>query len=198
MVRESCWEILYISGYPWWCPFFLRINSLHKILGVHVSDDLTWNTHIAYLFKKANKRLYALRIVKKSGVAIDDLVKIFCALIRSVLEYASPVWAALPEYLDNVIESVQRKALRIMLPDLSDGEALHRTSLQFLSERWVEACCKFLLWSQHQEPMKSVLFRDTIQQDCNLRPGRSWSLTPKLNTKRFSEFVTIKFSNCIM
>ena len=58
---------------------------------MHVRDDLTWNTHIDYLFKKANKRLYALRILKKSGVAIDDLVKIFCPLIRSVLEYASPV-----------------------------------------------------------------------------------------------------------
>ena len=76
----------------------------------------------------ANKRLYALRILKKSGVALDDPVNIFCALIRSVLEYASPVWAALLEYLGNVIESVQRKALHIMLLDLSYAEALHRTS----------------------------------------------------------------------
>ena len=52
---------------------------------------------IDYLFKKVNKRLYALRILKKSGVPVDDLVKIFCALIRSVLEYTSPVWAALPD-----------------------------------------------------------------------------------------------------
>ena len=68
-----------------------RVNS-YKILGVHVSDDLTWNTRIDYLFKKANKRLYALGIRKKPIFAADDLVKIFCALIRSVLEYASPVW----------------------------------------------------------------------------------------------------------
>ena len=111
----------------WVLQLSARVNS-YKILGVHVSNDLTWNTHIDYLIKKTNKRLYALRILKKSGLAIDDLVKIFCALIRSILEYASPVWAALPEYLDNVIESVQRKALCIMLPDLRYGEALHRTS----------------------------------------------------------------------
>ena len=95
-----------------------RVHS-YKIVGVHVSDDLTWNTHINYLFKKGNKCLYALRILKKSAEALDGLVKIFWALIRSVLEYVSPVWAALPEYLNNVIESVQRKALRIMLPDSS-------------------------------------------------------------------------------
>ena len=96
------------------------------------------------------------------------------------------------------IKSVQRKALRIILPDLSYGEALYRTSLQSLSERRAEACSKFLLRSQHQEPMKLVLYRDTIQHDYNLRSGRSQSLTPKLNMKRFSDFVTIKFSNCIM
>ena len=67
-----------------------RVHS-YKILGVHVSDDLTWNTHIDHLLKYSNKHLYALRMPKKSGVPVDDLVKIFCALIRSVLEYVSPV-----------------------------------------------------------------------------------------------------------
>ena len=36
-----------------------RLHS-YKILGLNVSDNLPWNTHIAYLFKKANKRLHAL------------------------------------------------------------------------------------------------------------------------------------------
>ena len=85
----------------------------YKMLGIHVSDDLTWNNLIDYLFKYANKRLYALGILKKSGVPVDELVKIFCALITSVLEYTSPAWATLSEYVDNVIESVQRKAPRI-------------------------------------------------------------------------------------
>ena len=143
-----------------------RVHS-YKILGVHVSDDLTWNTHIDYLFKKVNRRLYVLRILKKSGVALDDFVKIFRALVRSELEYASSAWAsaALPEYLGNIIESVQRKALRIMPPDLSYAEALHRTSLQSLSEGRAEACCKFLFRSQEQEHMKSDLYRDTLQHE---------------------------------
>ena len=29
--------------------------SSYKILGVYVSDDLTWNIHINYVVKKANK-----------------------------------------------------------------------------------------------------------------------------------------------
>ena len=88
--------------------------------------------------------------------------------------------------LDNVIKSVQRNALRIMLPDLRYAEAPLRTSLQSLSERRVEACRKFLLRSKQQEPMKSFLHSDRIQRDYSLRSGRNRSLTPKLNTERFS------------
>ena len=95
------------------CP--VHQVQTYKLLGVHVAHDLSWNTHIEHIVTKASKRLYALRLLRKSGVACADLVSIYCALIRSVLEYAAPVWAALPLYLDNLIEStVQRKALRII------------------------------------------------------------------------------------
>ena len=31
--------------------------STYKLLGVHISNDLTWNNHIDYLSKKAAKRI---------------------------------------------------------------------------------------------------------------------------------------------
>ena len=34
--------------------------SLFKLLPVKLSDDLTWNSHIEFILKKANSRLYAL------------------------------------------------------------------------------------------------------------------------------------------
>ena len=46
---------------------------------------------------------------------------------------------------------------------------------------------KFLLQSQNQEPMKSVLLRDTIQRDYSFPSGCSRWLTPKLNTKKFND-----------
>ena len=61
-----------------------------EYIGVHLSSDLTWNVHIEYIVKKASKRLYALRSLKKAGVQPSDLVGIYCALIRSALEYAAP------------------------------------------------------------------------------------------------------------
>lgn len=71
-----------------------------------MSAIISFGTLIDCLLKKANNCLYAVRILKKSGVPVDDLVRIFWALIRSLLKYASPVWAELPEYLDKVTESV--------------------------------------------------------------------------------------------
>ena len=97
---------------------------IYKLLSFYISDDLSWNAHIEHIVKKANKRLYALRALKKSGLTITQLVQVYCSIVRSVLEYACPVWAALPKYLDDVIESVQKRALRIVLPNCHYDDAL--------------------------------------------------------------------------
>ena len=73
--------------------------STFKLLGVHLSEDFTWAVHCDYIVKKANRRLYRLRQLKKCKVPSADIVHIYCALIRSILEYASAVFADLPKYL---------------------------------------------------------------------------------------------------
>ena len=88
----------------------------YKLLGVYISSGLSWNEHVDFIVKKATKRLYSLRILRKAGVQEADLVRIYCSLIRSVLEYGAPVWSDLPGYLSNIIELVQRRALRIICP----------------------------------------------------------------------------------
>ena len=110
--------MLHIDGSP------VRRVETYKILGVHLSSDLTWNVHFEYIVKKASKRLYALRSLKKAGVQPSDLVGIYCALVRSVLEYAAPVWSDLPVYLSEVLEAVQRRAMRIIFPYADYNTAL--------------------------------------------------------------------------
>ena len=95
-----------------------RVDN-YKLLGVYISSDLSWNVHVDFIVKKATKRLCSLRVLRKAGVQQADLVRIYCSLIRSVLEYGAPVWSALPGYLSNIIESVQRRALRIICPWLN-------------------------------------------------------------------------------
>ena len=77
-------------------PMFLngaaivRVSSF-KLLGVTLSNDLSWNDHCDEMLKKACKRLYALRSLKAAGLNQKGLVLVYCSLVRSVVEYASPV-----------------------------------------------------------------------------------------------------------
>ena len=51
--------------------------SNYKLLGVYLNEHLTWNAHIDYIFKKACKRLYSLRILRRAGVASLSILKRF-------------------------------------------------------------------------------------------------------------------------
>ena len=94
--------------------------------------------------KKATKRLYALRSLKKAGVQMRDLVGIYGALIRSVLKYAAPVWSGLPVYLSDVLEAVQRRANRMIFPHADYNTALCIAGLGSLADCRDATCAKFI------------------------------------------------------
>ena len=77
-------------------------------------------------------------------IIIQDIIQVYCTLVRSVLEYAAPVWAGLPSYSSDLVESVQNEALRIIFPDLTYSQALVRAGLQTLSERRNQICVRFI------------------------------------------------------
>ena len=55
----------------------------------------------------------------------SDLLRISSSLIRSVLEHCCPVWhSSLPVHLSDRMETVQKRALRIIYPVLRYLEAL--------------------------------------------------------------------------
>ena len=67
--------------------------------------------------KKANKRLYFIVLLKRANVPLSDIVNFYCTVIRPVLEYCAPVFHhALPQYLSDDIERVQKRALSIICP----------------------------------------------------------------------------------
>lgn len=62
-----------------------RVQS-YKLLGLHISNDLTWNSHCETVYKNAVKRLYGLRVLKKAGMSTGDLVSVYCSIVRSTVE----------------------------------------------------------------------------------------------------------------
>ena len=101
--KEMCISFLQYCPFP---PAPLLVGSsliekvsCYKLLGVHLSDNLTWNKHVPHIVKKGSKRLYAIRALKKCGLTDRQLILVHCSTTRSVLEYASPAWAAFKQYL---------------------------------------------------------------------------------------------------
>ena len=91
-----------------------------KLLGLYISSDLKWNVHVLELVKKASCRLYFLRQLKRSQVTPEELILFYITCIRSILEYACPVFhRALPGYLSKELERLQKRALRIIYPGMS-------------------------------------------------------------------------------
>lgn len=91
-----------------------RVTSF-KLLGVVVTDTLSWEDHVTMICVKANKRLYSLKLLKRSGVATADLTQYYISVIRPVLEYACPIWqSSLTAEQRDRLETIQRRALRII------------------------------------------------------------------------------------
>ena len=88
-----------------------------QLLGVVISSDLTWKAHVSHIVSKASKRLYIVYQLLRAGVSSSDVLTVYCALIRSVLEYCAPVWhCGLSQAQTDEIEAVQRRALKLIYP----------------------------------------------------------------------------------
>ncbi len=92
---------LVISGTP-----VERVSSF-KYLGVNISEDLTWTTHIQTQVKKARQRLYHLRQLRKFRVSPTILKTFYAGTIESVLTQCilSVVWKQLRPRLQGLAES---------------------------------------------------------------------------------------------
>ena len=110
--------------------------SSTKLLGVVVWDNIRWNGHLESICKKAAMCLYFLKQLRRAKVPPKDMLLFYTTCIRPVLEYACPVFHhSLPHYLCNELEMLQKRALRIMQPDLSYAEALVALDITSLYER---------------------------------------------------------------
>ena len=78
--------------------------------------------------------MHLRRTLKKCGVPTSDLITVYFSLIQSVIEYASAVFTNLPKYLSDALEGIQKRALRIILPNLHYDNALILSGLPSLED----------------------------------------------------------------
>ena len=133
-----------------------------------------------------------LQTLKRVGLGTNNLVLVYCSIVRYIVEYASPVWAAIPLHLDKLIESVQRKALKIIFGRVDYTEALVLAGLESLSDRRVGACKRFMATARQMSPLKNIIPSPAaIESHYSIRvllPRRQQG-----DTRRINDFVTYKF-----
>ena len=89
-----------------------RVDN-HKHLGLTLSNDLTWKTHVEEITDKANRRLGILRTLKYKLNRIS-LERIYKSMVRPILEYGDIVWHNTSQCM-NSLEKVQLNAARIVV-----------------------------------------------------------------------------------
>ncbi|MEL7307842.1 MAG: reverse transcriptase family protein, partial [Pseudomonadota bacterium] len=91
-------------------------SSVITVLGVIINEKFTWNDHIKKIVKKCNQRFFILRKLKQF-VDPEELRNIYTALIRSLLEYASPSFVCLPKGLERQLQKIERRAFKLIYSD---------------------------------------------------------------------------------
>lgn len=90
--------------------------NAHKVLGLTLRSNLEWDIKVTLMVSGASKRLHVLRVLIRCGIPSSDLLHIYFALVRSVLEYYCPIWSTtFPVVLSDKIKSVQTRALTTAL-----------------------------------------------------------------------------------
>ena len=98
------------------CPFANLFADDLRILGVTFNKKLSWSTHIANISRLANTRLHALRLLRTTLNPVE-LRALYCATVRSILEYASPVFINLSASLHKKLTRIQKRAHKIICGD---------------------------------------------------------------------------------
>ena len=73
--------------------------------------------------------------IKRAGVQEEDMLKVFRSSVRPILAYAVQVWQDVPDYLSDRIESVQKRAFKMIYPNSSYSQALSLANETTLSNR---------------------------------------------------------------
>jgi len=118
------------------CPFTLTFSSTitpwMKDLSLVTTSKLSWNTDVDKISSKANK---ILGLIKRTCRGLNDattLRTLYCALVRSQLEYCTFVWSPYTARCVDKLERIQRRGTEFILKT-DDEYDTRRERLNLLS-----------------------------------------------------------------
>ena len=100
----------------------LEVTAEFSDLGLLTNHKLSWNSHIDKISSKANKVLGLIKRNCRDLKDVSTLRTLYCALVRSQLEYRSVVWSPFTARNITKLETVQRRASKFILKTEDDYE----------------------------------------------------------------------------
>ena len=84
-----------------------------KSLGLTIDAQLSWSRHVDEICKKASSAIGTLKRARPF-ILTDVAVQIYNALILPHLEYCSPVWDCMSDYLSDKLQKLQNRAAKVI------------------------------------------------------------------------------------
>ncbi|KAL0859619.1 hypothetical protein ABMA27_010746 [Loxostege sticticalis] len=106
----------------------LNRNTTVRDLGVLIDEQLTFRQHYEYIMKRSRRLLGFIFRATKDFKNPRSMLSLFLSLVRSILEYCSPIWS--PYYNVHIenIEKIQKKCLRYICYKYKFGRTLNNYS----------------------------------------------------------------------
>ena len=84
-------------------------------LGVLLSDDLSWSSHVSSIIQRQKFHVYVLQRLARRRTSADVVKRLYIGLVRPALEYASAVWDGCTRNDRLALERVQLAIARSIL-----------------------------------------------------------------------------------
>ena len=158
-----------------------------KLLGIVVSDDLKWQLHVEFMYKKAAAKIWLLRRMKILNIEAEIMLDFYLKEVRSILEFGVAIWnSGLTLKQSDKIERIQKICVNVILCD-TEWEIPYKIGctllgIEPLSLRREELCIRFIQKCS-QNPMHSDLF--TMGQNVNTRQEKQLYREFTTRTNRF-------------
>lgn len=108
----------------------IKMTTCDKILGVHVDEHLIWNSHIQQVCKKISSYLWLLSKIR-TFLSTEHRLLYYKAYIKPHFDYCSVIWSNTSSSNINKLNSLQRRACKLILSHEYYGltEALRRLDI---------------------------------------------------------------------
>ena len=175
-----------------------------KLLGVQIDNNLDFSEHVSNICKKVSKKLHALQRVSHY-MSINKLRIIMKAFIESQFGYCPLVWMFHSRKLNNRINSLHERALRLVYKEttlsfedlltLDKSFTIHHRNLQklatemykvknnlspsFMKNVFPESTNPYNLWNPLEFEQSNVYTVHNGTETISFRGPKTWSLVPQ-------------------